>query len=176
MSTTKTEPRGWGQLAKPTTDDGLATLYATHAQGAGRLALLLTGDVDVAQDITQEAFVRVGGRLSRLRDPGKAVGYLYRTVQNLAKDHGRELARQRKLNERVESQRSVLGEVQPRDELWGSLMQLPLRQRTALFLRYYLDLSEVEAAEALDVSRPAMKSLTHRAMAALRHHLEGAER
>lgn len=176
MSTTQTGPRGWGQLAKPTADDRLATLYAAHAQGAGRLALLLTGDVDVAQDITQEAFVRLGGRLSRLRDPDKSIGYLYRTVQNLAKDHGRELTRQRKLNERVESQHPVSGEVEPRDELWASLMQLPLRQRTALFLRYYLDLSEVEAAEALDVSTPAMKSLTHRAMAALRHHLEGAKR
>ena len=176
MGATGTESRGWEQLAKPTADDRLATLYAAHAQGAGRLAFLLTGDAEVAQDITQEAFVRIGGRLSRLRDPEKSVGYLYRTVQNLAKDHGRGLNRQQQLNERLRSPRAIAHDGHQRDELWPALLKLPLRQRTALFLRYYLDLPEVEAAEALDLSTSAMKSLTHRAMAALRQHIEGAER
>lgn len=175
MSATDTEPRGWGELAKPRADDPLASLYAAHAQGVGRLALLLTGDVEVAQDITQEAFVRVGGRLARLRDPERSVGYLYRTVQNLAKDHGRGLSRQRRLNDRLGSQPAT-AEAEHDDDLWVALMELPLRQRTALFLRYYLDLSEVEAAEALDLSSSAMKSLTHRAVAALKHHIEGAQR
>lgn len=156
-------------------DERLAQLYAAHAQSAGRLALLLTGDPEEAQDIAQEAFVRVGTRLTTLRDPDHAAGYLFRTVTNLAKGHGRWLRRYRALQRRLGNpSHESPPDVVARDEMWQALMRLPLRQRTALFLRFYVDLSEADAARALDCSIEAMKSLTHRAVDGLRKHMKGA--
>jgi RNA polymerase sigma factor (sigma-70 family) len=154
-------------------DKRLAGLYAAHASGALRLAYLLTGDKHAAEDLAQEAFARVGGRLLGLRDPDRAAGYLYRTVMNLAKGHGRTIARDRKLTERVAAERPSRSADVPDDEMLRSLMSLPLRQRTVLFLRYYLDMSEADAARHLDCSVAAVKSLTHRASQALRRNLEG---
>jgi len=166
--------RGSGRLVRSKADERLAQLYTAHAQSAGRLALLLTGDREVAQDITQEAFVRVGGHLTKLRDPDNAAGYLYRTVTNLAKGHGRRLKRHRTLQQRIpKSDHETQPDLGARDEMWRALMKLPPRHRTALFLRYYLDLSEADAARALDCSPEAMKSLTHRAITGLRKHMKG---
>jgi RNA polymerase sigma factor (sigma-70 family) len=63
-------------------------------------------------------------------------------------------------------------EVDQRDEIWNALMALPLRQRSALFFRYYIDLSEEDAAEALGCSASAVKSLVHRALKTLRTNLK----
>jgi RNA polymerase sigma factor (sigma-70 family) len=139
-----------------------------------RLAYFLTRDSDVANDIMQEAFVRVGGRMSLLREPENAKGYLYRTINNLANGHGRGLTRRRKLEQRLppagQESEPDLGE---RQEMWERLLKLPIRQRTALFLRYYADLSESEAAGIMDCSTAAVKSLTHRAIDALRSEQGG---
>lgn len=161
---------------RPKADDRLAELYTAHSKSAAKLALFLTGDEQVAQDITQEAFVRVGARFTRLRDPDNASGYLYRTIQNLARGHARSLRQQSQLKQRLGTQRPHLStDLTPKDELWRLLLALPLRQRTAVFLRYYLDLSETDAARVLDCSVPAMKSLTHRAIDNLRRQGEGAK-
>jgi RNA polymerase sigma factor (sigma-70 family) len=153
-------------------EDELADLYARHASDAARLAYLLTGDRHAAEDIAHEAFARVGGRILGLKDPHKAAGYLFRTVANLSRGHGRALTRDRKLRDRIAP---AEGEEQPdiaeRDRLWQALMKLSHRHRAALYLRYYLGLSEAEAAEVLELSVSAMKSLTNRAVQACRKHL-----
>lgn len=168
--------RGWTQLLKSKADARLADLYAVHAASAARLAFFLTGDREEAQDIAQEAFVRVGGRLMTLRDPDNAAGYLYRTITNLSRGHGRWLQRNKAaLHHPILSQsHEAPQDLGTQHEMWQTLMKLPLRQRTALFLRYYLDLSEADSARALDCSVEAMKSLTHRAIEALRKHMKGA--
>src|SRR5256885_9210030 len=61
----------------------LAELYARHAAEAIRLAYLLTGDRQLAEDVVQDAFVKLAGRLVHLRDPRAFDGYLRRTVVNL---------------------------------------------------------------------------------------------
>src|SRR6185503_20716782 len=70
----------------------LAELYERTAPGAVRLAYLLTGDRSVAEDITQDAFVRVSGRLAHLREGGAFDAYLRRAVVYLAKNHFRRRA------------------------------------------------------------------------------------
>src|SRR3954447_9659168 len=67
----------------------LGVLYLRHADGAVRLAYLLTGDMTLAEDVVQDAFVRLAGRLVHLRDPGAFEAYLRRTVVNLSRSHFR---------------------------------------------------------------------------------------
>src|SRR5256714_12962845 len=67
----------------------LGELSVRHADDAIRLAYLLTGDRALAEDLVQDAFVRLAGRLAHLRDPGAFEAYLRRTVVNLANSHFR---------------------------------------------------------------------------------------
>jgi DNA-directed RNA polymerase specialized sigma24 family protein len=78
-------------------------LYRTHVPAAGRLAYLLTGDVDVAEDIAHEAFVRVAGRAAGLRSPDAFASYLGTTVVNLCRSHWR---RRRKERNKRETERT----------------------------------------------------------------------
>lgn len=158
-------------------DQRLGDLYAAHAPGVRRMAYLITGDANVAEDLLQEAFVRVGARFLTLRDPEGAAGYLYRTVMNLARDHGRRLNRDRELSRRVASASSVPpDDAETTEELWSALMKLPIRHRAVLFFRYYMDLSEAQTADVLGCSVSAVKSLNHRASESLRKQLRGDER
>src|SRR5690242_2714710 len=67
----------------------LAEAYRSTAPRAVRLAYLLTGDQTLAEDLVQDAFVRLAGRLLQLRDPQSVDAYIRRTVVNLAKNHHR---------------------------------------------------------------------------------------
>ncbi|MGI8519841.1 MAG: RNA polymerase sigma factor [Actinomycetota bacterium] len=150
-------------------NDRLAALYGLHARAAIRLAYLLTGDRDVAQDLAHDAFVRIGGKVLVLRDPDHARAYLFRTVTNLCRGRGRKLQRERRAIRMLQQPSSALS-VFPsgNDEIWTALLQLPIRQRAALFLRYYEDVSEQEAADALNCSLSALKSLVNRGLRDLR--------
>lgn len=161
-----------GRLSK--SDERLAELYSTHAAAAVRLAFLLTSDREAAEDIAHDAFVRVGGKILTLREPERAAGYLFRTVANLAKDHGRRVARSRDLERRRTGTRpNPHVDFELRDEVLSALVTIDPRYRLVLFLRYYLDMSEHQAAEAMGCTTAAVKSLTNRAARALRARLEG---
>src|SRR6266513_2514152 len=67
----------------------LGELYLRHVDDAVRLAFLLTGDSALAEDIVQDAFVRLAGRLVHLRDPDAFHAYLRRTVVNLSNSYFR---------------------------------------------------------------------------------------
>lgn len=154
--------------------DGLEALYHRHASDAVRLAYLLTGDASLAQDVAHEAFVRVGRKLFGLRDPDHARAYLYRTTVNLCRGRFRKQKTERSALQRLHPAPLVqLPDVAERDELWTALLALPLRQRSALFFRYYEDLSEAGAADALGCSVSALKSLVNRGLKELRAQLEG---
>lgn len=155
-------------------DQRLADLYSAHSARLRRMAFLLTGDIDEAEDLLQEAFVRLGGRLLTLREPGRASGYLYRTLINLARDNGRRLRRNRELQSRLSPSSSKQTDAARYEtDVWTALLRLPIRHRAVLFFRYYMDLSEAQTAELLDCSISAVKSLNHRASASLRKQLEG---
>lgn len=165
---------GNGGVGISSSDDRLTELYKAHASNAVRLAALLTGDPNVAEDIAHEAFTRLGARLITLRHPDRAAGYLYRTVGNLAKGHGRRLTRDRKLKQRLTPEELAVERDTPsRGAVWDALLRLSVRHRQALFLRHYLDMPEAEAAEVMGLSTAAMKSLTHRASEACRKELVG---
>lgn len=156
----------------------LAELYERHAPAAARLAFLLTGDHDLAQDLVQEAFVRVAGRFRHLRIPDAFEAYLRKAVVNLHTSRLRRLRVERAYLERERS-RVALPSATPdpglREELWRALQALPGRQRAAVVLRYYEDLSERETAEVLGCSVAAVKSAVARAMRALREEIRGED-
>src|SRR5437899_8198778 len=99
----------------------LGELYLAHADGAVRLAYLLTGDRALAEDLVQDAFVKLAGRLVHLRDPGAFDAYLRRTVVNLANSYYRRKRPERAYLKRQERE-ARLAEVgidaSARDELW----------------------------------------------------------
>ena len=161
----------------PRSSDRLSALYRAEGSAAVRLAYVLTGDRYAAEDIAHEAFVRVGRKIFRLRDPQHERAYLLRTVINITRGRAR----------RRRSESAALQKVSPlsaahagpdhsdQDEMWQALLHLPVRQRAALFLRYYQDLSEIEAASTLECSVSAIKSLVNRGLRDLRRRFEGAE-
>jgi len=133
---------------------GVARLYQQHAPAALRVAYLLTGDHALAEDLVQDAFVRVIGRFGQLRDEIGFDAHLRRAVVNLSCGTVR--------RRRVEREG-----LEDRDELWSRLDSVAPRQRAALVLRYYEDLSEEQAAQVLGCSTRALRSLTSRGLQAL---------
>ena len=157
----------------------LAELYARQAPGARRLAYLLTGDTQLAEDIVQDCFVKLAGRLRRVEDPES---YLRRMVVNASHSHHRRLRVRR---ERARDEALVVGadtDASPdgadgradRARLRDALADLPARQRSAVVLRHWLDLSEQQCADELGCSVGTVKSLASRGRAALRLSLENA--
>ena len=147
----------------------LADLYERHAGGALRLAYLLTGDPTLAEDLVQDAFVRVAGRLVQVRDPGGFEPYLRRTIVNLTRSHHRRRAVERRYLERQTGPAPIdPPDISAREALRRALMELPTRQRIAVVLRYYEDLSEAETASLMRCRPAAVKSLVSRATNGLR--------
>ena len=166
---------------RPATQTGrLGELYRDHAEAALRLAYLLTGDRGLAEDLVQEAFVRVAGRFVHLRDPDAFGAYVRRAVVNLANSHFRRKRVERAYLARATSDavvRSGAGSdgpsVEDRDQLWHALGRLPQRQRAAIVLRYYEDLSEAQIAELLQCRPGTVKSLVSRGLEAMRSEIGG---
>lgn len=160
---------GRSELERVSETGRLGELYRRHAGDAARLAYLVTGDRALAEDIVQEAFVRLFGRFRDLRDPDAFDAYLRRTVINLARSHFRHQKVERKHQPNVHhepsSEQPDLGE---RDELWAVLQSLPERQRTAIVLRFYEDLSEASTAELMGCPVGTVKSLVSRGLERLR--------
>jgi RNA polymerase sigma-70 factor (sigma-E family) len=157
-----------------TADDAVTHLFAAHYRGLVRLATLLLRRPDLAEEIVQDAFVALHRRWRGLRDTDKALSYLRATVLNRSRSalrHRRvvaaHLAAARPGPDAPSAEAGVLHTLE-RDAMIAALRGLPARQREALVLRYYADLSEAQIAEAMGVSRGAVKSHTSRGMAALR--------
>jgi RNA polymerase sigma-70 factor (sigma-E family) len=154
----------------------LAELYAQHADDALRLGYLLTGDASLAEDLVQDAFVRLAGRLLHLRDRGGFHAYLRQTIVNLARSHFRRKALERRFIERQTEPPPVEPpDLSDRESTRRALMELPLRQRAAVVLRYFEDLSEAQTAEVMRCRPAAVKSLVSRGMTTLRT-IVGADR
>jgi RNA polymerase sigma-70 factor (sigma-E family) len=149
----------------------IAELYQRHVPAAGRFAYLLTGDRAVAEDLVQEAFVRVIGRFGHVRVPDAFEAYLRKTMVNL---HTSSLRRRRleraylQRNRVDEEPSTVMPDVGGREDLWRALQELTPRQRAAVVLRFFEDLSERDTAAVLRCSPAAAKSLIARAMETLR--------
>lgn len=153
----------------------LDELYAAHFGFAKRFAYLLTGDQATAEDVAQDAFVRIFSRLSGLPPPASFPAYLRTTIVNLARDRGRRRERERRFLSSLRTEPSTVSfsvAVERRDEMWVALQRLPYRQRAAIVLRYYEDLSEAQTADAMGCSVGTVKSYTSRGLKTLRNQVE----
>jgi RNA polymerase sigma-70 factor (sigma-E family) len=147
-------------------------LYAERYRSLVRLAALLVGDMATAEEVVQDSFVALHANWRRVRDVGKAAGYLRQCVVN--RSHS-------VLRHQVVVDRSVLQplpdmpsaeaeamKLLSRSAVITALQGLSPRQREALVLRYYAGLSEAQIASTMGISKGAVKSNVSRAMSALR--------
>lgn len=154
----------------------MANAYVAFAPSMYRLAVSLTSDHSAAEDLLQEAFVRVFGRPRQIKSSRELGAYLHRTVINLARRRWRRSKMERVFMMRPEA----LGESDANgdalhDVVWQLLRELPIRQRAAIVLHYYEDLTEAEVADRLACSPAAARSLMHRGMKKLRHEVKEGE-
>jgi RNA polymerase sigma-70 factor (sigma-E family) len=157
----------------------VSALYRTHALALVKLAVLMTGDQSTAEDVVQDAFLGLYRRWSALHDADKAIGYLRSSVLNGCRSVHRIRFRRQGLTldppEHADSAEAeaLLGEAHR--EVLAALRRLPRRQRESVVLRYYLDMTEDQAAQAMGVSRGTVKSATSRGIAALARMLKEEE-
>jgi RNA polymerase sigma-70 factor (sigma-E family) len=156
----------------------VTALYQVHAVGLIRLAVVMLGDRPAAEDVVQEAFAGLYRRWNHLSDKDRALGYVRTSVLNGCRSRLRVTARDERLAAAgpaplaaASAEQAVLvGEEHA--AVLAALRRLPDRQREALVLRYYLDLSETETAASMGIGRGTVKSTTSRALAALGRLLE----
>jgi RNA polymerase sigma-70 factor (sigma-E family) len=157
-------------------DRAVTELYSEHYRKLVRLAALLVRDIPTAEEVVQDSFVAMHGGWQRLRDAENALAYLRQAVVN----RSRSVLRHRTVVDKnlqkappdMPSAEHGAMTLLERSEVVSALRGLPDRQRQAIVLRYYADLSEAEIADAMNISRGAVKSHTARGMAALRAALE----
>jgi RNA polymerase sigma-70 factor (sigma-E family) len=176
--------RGGGSGA--VADAGIARLYAAHWSGLVRLAWLLLRDDQLAEEVVQDAFIAVHRKWGDLRDEGSAAAYLRRAVVNGARSSLRHRGVEQRYLSREQAEPTAYGAVpeaspeqtaiehESHDAIIGALGRLPQRQREVLTMRYYLDLSEAEIADALGISAGSVKAHAHRGLAALRTRMEAS--
>lgn len=162
------------------TDPGhaVAGLYQVHAVGLIRLAVVMLGDRPAAEDVVQEAFCGLYRRWDQLADTSKALRYLRSSIMNGCRSELRRRIRAERrggqpgpLATAASAEQAALVGAEHHQVL-TALRRLPSRQREALVLRFYLDLTEPEIAASMGVSHGTVKSTTSRALAALGRLLE----
>jgi DNA-directed RNA polymerase specialized sigma24 family protein len=162
----------------PVPDDHLvlAEVYRDKAGVLRGVALGMTRDPGVADDLVQEAFIRTLRARGAPADPDELFAYLVRVVLNLTRSHAAKAARRaaRRNPHRVEGAAGSAGEVGEAGgpgPLAEAVARLPRRQREVVFLRFWLDLSVDQTARAMGISSGAVKTHSSRAMDTLRDRL-----
>jgi RNA polymerase sigma-70 factor (sigma-E family) len=145
-------------------------LVATRSPALLRMAFLVVGDHQLAQDLLQEALVKTYVAWPRLRDVSKAEAYVRRTMVTTAISW----RRRRSFHERPVDDLPSNGGADPteglavHDLVWEQVRSLPPKQRAALVLRFYEDLTEAATAEILGCSVGTVKSQVSAALDKLR--------
>jgi RNA polymerase sigma-70 factor (sigma-E family) len=158
-------------------DDFRAFFQDEHARLL-RALYLVTGDPAEAEDLAQEALVRVFERWDRVRAMASPVGYLYRTALNLNRTRLRRLAFRARRGLGVTAERAFPDPAvaaEARDDLGRALASLSAGQRAALVLVEWLGLPTDEAAQLLGITPVTVRVRLSRARATLRERLGGSD-
>ena len=160
------EPLAFAESGPVTAPVTFAECYRDLRPEMVRLAALMTGSPEIAQDLVQDAFVRLHGAWNRVHEPRS---YLRRAVINACHSHHRRRRVERRhASTAAPASSAALGA----DELADALDALPYRQRAALVLRFYADLSDIDIAAALRCRPGTVASLIHRGLEQLRRVIE----
>jgi DNA-directed RNA polymerase specialized sigma24 family protein len=185
------ESRSWRELAAPqgrhgmkrTKEDTTAdpeldsashpasfeAFYLASYESLVRLAFVLTSSREIAEDLVQDSFVRLHRHYDNVEAPDR---YIRRTVVNASRSHFRRAGRERDKRPLLYVVPGGGGAPGASGELNDVLLTLPYRQRAAVVLRYYSDLSENEIAEILGCRPGTVGSLIHRGLERMRRAIE----
>lgn len=156
-------------------DAFVEAMYHEHGAGLVRMVRLFVDDRNAAEDLVQEAFIRLARSAHRIDDHRKAGAYLRSIVLNLARDHNRRglvsLRHRLPLDDRVASVEDQVVLSEEHERVVEALRGLPPRQRDCMILRYYDEFGIDEIAETLGISRNSVKTHLTRAMKGLEHAL-----
>lgn len=170
-------------LARQGDEAGWSALVGRHQESVFRLAYLLLHDADEAKDVAQETFIRAFQALDGFDSARPLRPWLLRITTNLARNRqravGRYLAALKRFFQQTEGPELVAAP--PGDEqwqqwqahlLWQAVRRLNQADQEIIYLRYFLNLSVAEAAEAVDIAPGTVKSRLHRALERLRSVVE----
>jgi len=155
-------------------------LVRQHQEPVFRLAYLFLGDADEAEDVAQESFVRAYLALDRFDTSRSLRPWLLSIAANQARNRRRSLGRFFKAWQKLvqEQPESIKNERNGEDRRWQSrelvsaVRRLGQNEQQIIYLRYFLDLSVDETAEALEVAPGTVKSRLHRALHRLRQLID----
>ena len=159
-------------------DEMLDALFRTHCTALVRLAFVLLGDREEAEEVVQDAFVSLHRNWSGLRDTGAAGAYLRAAVVGGCRSRQRRFVRARRATNRlapVPAGGSLEEGTVDTDEaarVTAAVRALPTRQREVVVARYYLGLTEAQTAQLLQVGLGSVKKHAHRALATLQLGIE----
>jgi RNA polymerase sigma-70 factor (ECF subfamily) len=137
-----------------------------------RALYVMTGNAHEAEELTQDAFLKLWERWDRVRTMEDPVGYLYRTAMNLARSRSRRLVRAARASRSAERSVEPYGPADTRDAVIRALARLSPRQRQAIVLVELLDRSSEEAGDLMNVSASTVRSLASEARKAMRSAME----
>lgn len=169
------------QLARQGNRSAFGQLVDRHKDGLVSYLIRLTGSRGQAEDLAQEAFLRLYERGHRYSEKGRLQSYLYRIATNLVRSAARRDQRWSRLRvaffhfngHRTEpSQQTEVLQCELNQELNRALAKLPLRYRAPIVLSYIEDKSHREIADLLGIQEGTVKSRLHRGRALLRGELE----
>lgn len=153
--------------ATNTPEDAMRDLYERCHADMVRFAAFLTGRVDAAEDIAQDAFVKVFDAWDRIEDPERAEAYLKATVVNVVRGgHRREQTAERHLADQpltlvASAEEAALDEL-GRQRVLDAVAALPLRQRACVVMRHWMRMTETQIAETLDLSVGSVRTHARR--------------
>jgi len=163
----------------PVLTEQLTLLFRAHAGPLVRVAVLLTGDEGLAEEVVQDAFMGLHRRWQRQGPPDSPPAYLRTSVVNGCRSalRRRKLASLAGIEHRIHetSAEAVVLLQEEHAAVFTAMRDLSRRQREVLVLRFYLDLGDPEIAITLGVSRSTVSSTISRALAALGARLEGVQ-
>lgn len=165
----------------PPTDASYAAFVRTAWGHHLRVARLLTGDADQAEELLQDCLVKLYTRWRRVAAQGDPQAYLRRMLVNARVSRWRRSRREKLVWDTPDQEDPRAFPREPHDQLRRALLALPRQQRAVVVLRHYADLTEPEVAATLGCSVGTVKSHHSRALANLRarlnqHDLEGVLR
>jgi len=152
---------------------GFESFFEEHRSRVFGAMCLVTGNRQEAEEITQDAFLRLWERWDRVAEMEDPTGFLFKTAMNVFRNRARRasIAARRSLG--IADQGDDLDAVEDRDEVVRAIRPLTARQRAALVLTGYLGFTSEEAAQVLGVRASTVRALATKGRATARATVEG---